>query len=170
MREKFADADEWELAIANIHYKKMQFILNVANSHLDPRIDSFRRIFNNRVTRHKLCLSLKTGYKVLSKDVHDELILLANKTFSVAEIRDSLKKLLKFSDFQVENLCKFVEVVEHDPPRLDTPSSFLKVSVPTLKTSPQKIVTHSSKTTSTTTTTTSSVTKPSYSSVTPSRT
>lgn len=62
--------------------------------------------------RDELCTSLKTGYKILSTDVHDELILLSNKIFDIYQIRDGLEKLLKISKYQINNARKFVEIIK----------------------------------------------------------
>ena len=48
MLKKLPNADKKELLITNIHYKKMQFILNFADSSIDPRIDSLRKIFKGQ--------------------------------------------------------------------------------------------------------------------------
>lgn len=130
MKKKFPDAVDIELKITNIHYKKLQYVFNFADPCFDRRIVRLREIFPDRESRHNVGLSVKSGYKVLSKDVHDEILLLCNKTFTISEIRVSLQKLLKFSEEQIDDLCKFVGIMLGKPKSVEASTSPIKSASP----------------------------------------
>ena len=96
MKKKYSsEVQPQEIAVKSYHYRVLQYLIHMVDENSDPRIKALREKYAcNRSKAHQFCLDMKGVYKLLSEDIHDELILMADREFTLHDVVADLKKLV----------------------------------------------------------------------------